>query len=128
MITHIVLLQMKPGIAPERITQTLHHIQQLEDSVPGLLHVQAGKNLSALHKGYEYGYIMQFASQAELQAFPSHPTYGPIKAELQLICQDNIVFDVAQPSSPWNDLLSALKRGYQSFLHAVRGDKEHATP
>jgi hypothetical protein len=128
MITHIVLLQIKPDIAPERITQALHRIQQLEASVPGLLHVQANKNLSTLHKGYEYGYIMQFASQEALQAFPSHPSYGPVKAELQLICQSNIVFDVAQPATPWNELLSALKRGYQSLLHIVQGGKAESHP
>ncbi len=121
MITHIVLLQMKPETTAEQMTAVLGMVRHLESSIPGLVRIDTEKNLSSQHRGYEYGFVMQFASHEALQGYATHPSYAPVKAELQRLCQSNIVFDFAQPTAPWEELFASLKTSFQSFMKGWQG-------
>ena len=123
-MTHIVLLQLKPETTAEQMTQVFRLIQPLATMIPGLLRIDTQKNVSTLHKGYTYGFIMQFASPEALQGYAAHPSYAPVKAELQRLCQGNIVFDYAQATAPWEEFVDSLKNGWQSFMKSWQGSQK----
>ena len=94
MITHIVLLQPKPEKTEEEIATVLNHVRDLQEQVPGILETQAGKNLSASHRGYTYGFMMRFIDKEHLKGYAPHPAHQVVSQELQAMCQSIIDFDV----------------------------------
>jgi len=94
MINHIVLLQPKPEITEEEITTVLSHVQNLQQHIPGIVETQAGKNLSATHQGYTYGFVMRFTDAEHLKAYAPHPAHQVVSKELRDICQSIIDFDI----------------------------------
>ncbi len=94
MITHIVLLQPKPEITLEEITNALNQVQALQQVIPGIIEVEAGENLSVNHQGYTYGFVMKFADQEHLRAYAPHPAHRIVSDELRRICSSIIDFDM----------------------------------
>jgi uncharacterized protein YicC (UPF0701 family) len=68
MIDHIVLLQPKADVTEEEIMRVLSHVQGLQESIPGIVEAQVGKNLSVNHQGYVYGFVMRFVDEEHLKA------------------------------------------------------------
>ena len=96
MITHVVLLQPKEGVAENEIINILHHVEELQHQIPGIIGVETGKNLSASNQGYTFGFIMRFTDIEHLQAFAPHPAHQLVSQELQGVCQKGIDFDIEQ--------------------------------
>jgi hypothetical protein len=94
MITHAVLLQPKSGITDDTIAAALRHVQNLQQKIPGIVSVQAGKNLSNYNQGYTYGFVMQFVDAEHLKAYAPHPVHQAVSEELQQISQSIIDFDL----------------------------------
>jgi hypothetical protein len=94
MINHIVLLQPKSEITEEEITTVLSHVQSLQQDIPGIIEIQAGKNLSAAHQGYTYGFVMRFTDVEHLKAYAPHPAHQVVSKELRDICSNIIDFDI----------------------------------
>ena len=93
MITHIVLLQLKPEVTEGEIITALDHVRALHHIIPGIVNVEAGKNLSSHNQGYTYGFSMHFVDAEHFRPYASHPAHLPVSEELQRICQSIIDFD-----------------------------------
>ena len=96
MIAHIVLLQPNPSITLEEINQVLQQVEALQQSIPGILSVSTGHNLSANHQGYTCGFIMHFVDETHLKNYAPHPAHRVVSDELQRICTSIIDFDLPQ--------------------------------
>ena len=94
MISHVVLLQPKAEVTEEEITKVLSHVQDLQQSIPGIVETRVGKNLSMNHQGYIYGFLMRFADEEHLKAYAPHPAHQVVSKELQTLCQSIIDFDI----------------------------------
>ena len=68
MITHVVLLKPKDETTPDEMRQVLSQVQTLKQSIPGIIDVQVGENLSMNQQGYSYGFIMHFIDVEHLKA------------------------------------------------------------
>lgn len=123
MIMHIVLLQMKSETTPAQITTALQHVQALEHQIPGIVRIVTGKNLSGQHKSYTYGFLMQFVSEEAFKGYAAHPSYEPVRLELQNICQGNIVLDLQPPPSPLEDLVHSVKSSLQALMRGWQGNR-----
>jgi hypothetical protein len=64
MITHVVLLRPKTEVPEDQILSALDRVVRLQQTIPGIIAVQAGKNLSNVHQGFTYGFVMQFVEEA----------------------------------------------------------------
>ena len=91
MIVHIVLLQTKAEVKDEEISAALEQVRGLQQSIPGLTAVQAGKSS---YQGYTYGFVMQFVDAEHLKAYISHPAHQRVAEELQRLCQKALDFDI----------------------------------
>ena len=94
MITHVVLLQPKTEVSNEEITTALEHVKALQKEIPGIIDVQAGRNMSDFNQGYTYGFVMCFVNVEYLKAYAPHPMHQKVSQELQHICQKIIDFDI----------------------------------
>ena len=97
MITHVVLLQPKAGISQTEIIAALDHVQALQQTIPGIVKVQVGKNLnSSNNQGYAYGFVMQFADAVAYKGYAPHPAHQLVSEELRRVCQNIIDFDMEE--------------------------------
>src|SRR5260370_24433360 len=87
MISHVVLLQPKAEATEEDITTVLSHVQDLQQSIPGIVETRVGRNLSVNHQGYVYGFVMRFVDAEHLKAYAPHPAHQLVSEELQNICK-----------------------------------------
>ncbi len=94
MIAHVVLLQPKTETTPQEIEQVLEQVRTLQHSIPGIVDVQAGANISKNHQGYTHGFIMRFVDEAHLQAYAPHPAHLPVSEAIRRICSQVIDFDL----------------------------------
>ncbi len=99
MITHVVLLRPKTEVPEDQILSALDHVVRLQQTIPGIIAVQAGKNSSNVHQGFTYGFVMQFVDAESLRAYAPHPDHQMVSEELQHISQSIIDFDLEQPFS-----------------------------
>ncbi len=94
MIIHSVLLQPKPETSIAEIHTALTHVRALQETISGILDVQIGENLSENHRGYTYGFVMQFLDSDHLKAYASHPAHQRVSEELIRICHSIIDFNI----------------------------------
>ncbi len=94
MITHVVLLNPKPEIAPDEMQQVLTQVQTLQQSIPGIVDVQTGVNSSVNHQGYTYGFIMRFVDEEHLKAYAPHPAHRVVSDEIRRVSSRVIDFDL----------------------------------
>lgn len=94
MMIHSVLLQPKPETSVAEIQTALKQVRALQETISGILDVQIGENLSENHRGYTYGFVMQFVDSDHLKAYASHPAHQRVSKELIRICHSIIDFDI----------------------------------
>ena len=94
MIIHIVLLQPKAESTPEEMRNVLDQVRTLQESIPGIIDVQGGGNLSEKHQGYAYGFVMHFVDEEHLKAYAPHPAHQVVSNEIRRLCSSVIDFDL----------------------------------
>ena len=99
MIIHTVLLNPKPEVSQEEITIVLKHVQELQQTIPGILCVEAGANLNGSNnQGFTHGFMIQFVDADHLKAYAPHPAHKVVSDELVRISQSIIDFDIETQS------------------------------
>lgn len=94
MITHIVLLKPKPEMTADEMQQVLAQVLTLQQSIPGIIDVQVGENLSVNHQGFTYGFIMHFVDREHLKAYAPHPAHRVVSDEILRVSSQVIDFDL----------------------------------
>ncbi len=95
MLTHVVLLKPKAEITADEIGAALNRVQALQQAIPGIVSVEAGKNLNeSNNQGYTHGFVMHFIDVKHLKAYASHPAHQVVSEELLRISQSIIDFDI----------------------------------
>jgi len=98
MIAHVVLLRPKAGTPREDVEVAFAHVRALRDTIPGIVSVVTGSNLSSWHQGYTYGFIIRFENEERLKTYAGHEAHRPVSEELQQMCESIIDFDLAEDS------------------------------
>jgi hypothetical protein len=96
MLTHVVLLQPRPEATPQEILTALKGIEDLRQYIPEILDLQIGPTLSAQDKqrGYAYGFVMHFASKAQLDLYAVNALHLAAGAELNRVFCNIVDFDI----------------------------------
>ncbi len=104
MIKHCVFIQFRPEISqPER--QALYQaLAGLQAHLNGWLGFAAGANDTpeqGMDKGYDGGFIIDFADEAALNAYQQHPLHQQLSQQLVAAAQQGVqgimVFDMHLP-------------------------------
>ncbi len=86
MIKHIVMWTVRGDSAAQKstaIAQVRRSFEGLRGRIPGLLHLEIGADHSRIDAACDVVLYTEFASQAELDAYASHPEHLRVKAELE---------------------------------------------
>ena len=84
-IKHIVMWKLR-GETPEQRRQNANQLAEsfhsIRGRVPGLLHLEIGINTSGVDYACDVVLYSEFASQAALEAYASHPEHLRVKREV----------------------------------------------
>lgn len=82
MITHVVLLRLKPGVAVDSDAARAAHaaMQALPALVPQIREWRCGFNRTADPLAYDYVLVSAFDSEADLYAYFDHPDHLKVVA------------------------------------------------
>lgn len=84
MIRHIVLIRFRPGLGEAEIADIWRELREIEDKVPGLLSITAGRSESPekIERGYLHGFVADFVDWEALAAYQAHPDHRLLGARL----------------------------------------------
>ena len=85
MIRHIVMWNVRGATPAEKgadIARLRASFHGLRGRIPGLLHLEVGVDTSRVDYACDVVLYSEFASQAALDAYASHPEHLRVKAEL----------------------------------------------
>jgi hypothetical protein len=97
MVVHVVLMRLRPEISRSALDELARHLGDLAESVAGPNSYVVGPNITEepLSQGFEFGFVMRFASLAELDAYHVNPAHLPISLAIRDVSRTVLVFDLA---------------------------------
>ena len=96
MVTHVVLAKPKTDTTLDQLQTLFDQLKALQALIPEIQDVQVGKSIGDHHQGYPYGLIAHFESVDALHTYLAHPAHVTVAKELNSLCENLIVFDLAQ--------------------------------
>jgi hypothetical protein len=95
-ISHIVLVSWRSDaqVAAEELIRPL--IRDFVHTIPGVVSVVEGDSSSpeGLENGYEYGFVVTFASPQARDAYLDDPNHRPVAAAIGAAAERIVVFDI----------------------------------
>jgi len=84
MITHMVLLKVRPDVPREQVERVLAEVGALQGRIAGILSYAWGPYSSpeGLARGYTHGFCMTFTDAAARDAYLPHPEHEVVKAHV----------------------------------------------
>ena len=97
MLVHVVLMQLRPGISEFALDELSCRLGDLTESVAGPDSCVVGPNVTEepLSQEFEFGFVLRFASQGQLDAYHVNPAHLPISLTIRDLARTVLVFDVA---------------------------------
>ncbi|MGH2617581.1 MAG: Dabb family protein [Thermomicrobiales bacterium] len=97
MVVHVVLMQLRPGVAEIDLSALGERVRGLADSIagPGSSVIGANATDEPLTQGYEFGFVLRFADRGELDAYHVNPAHLGISLAIRDLAETVLVFDCA---------------------------------
>ncbi len=94
---HVVLVRWREPL-DEATESELRERADATAAIPGVLAVAHGASVSpeGLEHGYEWGLVIDFASDAVRDDYLPHPLHRPLAELLQRLADDLVVFDLSR--------------------------------
>lgn len=96
MVTHVVLAKPRTDTSLDQLQTVFDQLKALQTLIPEIQDIQVGKSIGDHHQGYVYGLIAHFESVDTLHTYQVHPAHVKVGKEINSLCEDVIVFDLAQ--------------------------------
>jgi hypothetical protein len=95
MLVHVVLMRLRPGVSESALGELARRVGDLADSVAGPDSLVVGPNVTEepLSQEFEFGFVLRFASYAELDAYHVNPAHLPISLAIGDLARTVLVFD-----------------------------------
>jgi hypothetical protein len=85
MIDHLVFLAAREEASSEDIEDLTSSIRRLKDTVPSVVDLSVGENLSERSGGYTHGVFVRFESVEGLQEYMKHPDHLAVVEKLDTL-------------------------------------------
>jgi hypothetical protein len=101
-IAHIVLFQPKKSASAHDRQRFLKTIRAVTQSIPFVTSAKVGSiqsigglpNIAAGTSSYSLGAVLEFASDADLQAYLAHPRHDELKTIFWELCESTLIVDL----------------------------------
>lgn len=91
MIEHVVLLSVRPG---ENAEPMLSALRALAETIPGIVSLSAGANITQRGKQFTHGLSLRLESQEALDRYLAHPRHvAVVEEQIKPIIEDIVVLD-----------------------------------
>jgi hypothetical protein len=90
-------MRLRPGVSRAALAELARRVGELAESVAGPNSCVVGPNVTEepLSQGFEFGFILKFASHAQLDAYHANPAHLPISLAIRDLARTVLVFDLA---------------------------------
>ena len=97
MLVRVVLMRLRPAVSPRVLRELERRVCDLAESVAGPKSWVVAPNVTEepLSQGFELGFIVRFADQAELDAYHVNPAHLPVSLAIRDLSRTVLVFDLA---------------------------------
>ena len=97
MLVHVVLMRLRPGVSSASLREIERCVRDLAESVAGPDSCVVGPNVTEepLSQGFEFGFVVRFASRAQLDAYHVNSAHLPISLAIRDVSHTVLVFDLA---------------------------------
>ena len=96
MVVHVVLMRLRPGYPGLRLmsSRAIWRSRGIGGRPDSCV---VGPNITEepLSQGFEFGFVLRFASHAELDAYHVNPAHLPISLAIRDVSRTVLVFDLA---------------------------------
>jgi hypothetical protein len=87
MLHHIVWLKAREGTSEAHMADLLADIRALADTIPGVVAIHAGDNVTDRAQGYTHGVVVMLERQVDLQPYLEHPAHVAVGARIRECCE-----------------------------------------
>ena len=96
MLRHIVLMQTRSGTSWGDLSALADRVRELAESVSGPNSCVVGSNVTEepLSQGFDFGFVMAFASRLALDAYHVNPAHLGISLAIRDLADVVLVFDL----------------------------------
>ncbi len=100
MISHVVMLGLRPGYDADILADTMAGLGALTGQLPGFTSFEHGPNRDFEQKSplYPYGFICRFNDRDALRAYANDPRHQMLGSRLVTLCGDDagniLVYDI----------------------------------
>src|SRR4051812_13670569 len=97
MLVHVVLMRLPSRATSAALPDLERRVRDLAEAVAGLDTCVVGPNVTEepLSQEYEFGFVLTFASHAELDTYHVNPAHLPISLAIRDLSRTVLVFDCA---------------------------------
>ncbi|CAO3669650.1 unnamed protein product [Umbelopsis vinacea] len=88
-----LLLKLKPGVTEEQAARLQESVLALKDTIPGILKASVGKDFISRSKGFDIGWVFEFANREDLEVYSKHPAHLAFIEKHGVHREDIILFD-----------------------------------
>jgi hypothetical protein len=97
MLVHVVLMRLRSRASSTALRDLERRVRDLAEAVAGPYACFVGPNVTEepLSQEYEFGFVLRFASHAELDAYQVNPAHLPISLAIRDVSRRVLVFNCA---------------------------------
>jgi hypothetical protein len=97
LLVRVVLMRLRSGVSGAALGELARLVRDLAESVTGPGSCVVGPNVTdePLSQEFEFGFVLRFASHAELDAYHVNPAHLPISLAIRDVSRTVLVFDLS---------------------------------
>lgn len=92
MIRHVVLWRLKPNEG-DMFHTIRRALEAQRGRIPGLLHLQVGRNFATSRRAVDFALVCDFESRAALAAYHRHPAHMETRAIVDPLVDEHWIVD-----------------------------------
>jgi len=96
MLQHYVLIRYQTGTSDEHVAEFCRRMSALRTSIPGVDHLEVGRDILHDARSWDLILIMRFASIGALRSYQQHPEHQKVMAFNQPFVTDVASVDFEQ--------------------------------
>jgi len=93
MLTHVVSMKFKSGVAEADIDELEKSLDELPNSIVEIQMYELGRDVLHTERSYDFALVALFANVEALQRYSKHPEHLKVLEKIKKICESVVTVD-----------------------------------
>ena len=93
MLTHVVSMKFKSGVAEADIDDLEKSLDELPNSIVEIKMYELGRDVLHTERSYDFALVALFANEEALQRYSKHPEHQKVLEKIKRLCESVITVD-----------------------------------